>query len=153
MKVRLKWMASETVLAARRGERVAATTLKRDRIAIIRSRRHRGQFFTCQCASTFLSHAVDNGMIEMMHSLQEDHWDHLMAEEPAVSCLSCRISDGSALRLVRLLFSCHRRARRLSQGRARGDDLPGFRGPYLRWRKSKWGQAPCAQLSVDSDIH
>ena len=44
VKERLKRMARETVLAARRGERVAAMTERRERIAMMRSRFHSGQF-------------------------------------------------------------------------------------------------------------
>jgi len=45
VKERLKRMARETVLAARRGERVAAMTERRERIAMMRSRFHSGQFY------------------------------------------------------------------------------------------------------------
>jgi hypothetical protein len=39
-------MAREAVSAARRGERVAAMTERRERIATIRSRYHSGQFYS-----------------------------------------------------------------------------------------------------------
>jgi hypothetical protein len=44
VRLRLKWMARDTVLAARRGLSVAAITLRRLRMARMRSRRQRGQF-------------------------------------------------------------------------------------------------------------
>jgi hypothetical protein len=61
VKVRPKKMARETVLAARRGERVDARTAERLRRAVARSRWGRGQFYHVFGSAQCILYIVDWG--------------------------------------------------------------------------------------------